>query len=343
MDNAKRNIHNSGPLGMLMKSGQIKKVSDNEIDANPITPNKTGSSYFKTQAGIEFSEHELLFIDPKECEPWKYANRQDDELGEMDDLIESIRINKQLQPALVRKHATPHDGLKYEVIFGRRRHIACLTLGIPFLAICKDISNVQDAIALQDAENKFRNDVSSYSNAMLYKKLLKDKVFKTEKEIAAKLRMSSSSFNDLMVYSRIPKDIAARLPNIHALSQNMALKIVSVLNKSDENHEKVLAIASEIGKTITSSLKLDRALESSKKESKELESCSPKIYMSATGQKLFTSKLDHKGNSSIVFKSDIANMIGMDDLCEAIKDYLEATLDNANPEFRIKQQSGAPD
>ena len=26
MDNSKRNVHNSGPLGMLMKSGQVKKI-----------------------------------------------------------------------------------------------------------------------------------------------------------------------------------------------------------------------------------------------------------------------------------------------------------------------------
>src|SRR3990167_5470152 len=99
MDNSKRNIHNSGPLGMLMKSGQVTKITDTEagetvVVEKPIAQ-KTGGLYFKTQSGIEFSEQELVYVDPKECEPWQYANRQDDELGEIDELIESIKANKQ--------------------------------------------------------------------------------------------------------------------------------------------------------------------------------------------------------------------------------------------------------
>ncbi len=184
MDNSKKNIHNSGPLGMLVKSGQVKKIEDTSapvalVKELPTNSQKTGSFYFKTQSGIEFAENELMYVDPNKCEPWKYANRQEDELGNMDELVESLRNNKQLQPALIRNHPNPHDGINYEIVFGRRRHIACLKLGMPFWAIRKDIPNIQDAIALQDAENKLRNDVSNFSNAKLYKKLLLDGIFKT--------------------------------------------------------------------------------------------------------------------------------------------------------------------
>ena len=120
MDNSKRNIHSSGPLGMLIKSGQIKKIED-EVQLEPSSKeqisvlNKTSGLYFKTQTGIEFTEHELIYVDPKECEPWKYANRHESEFGEIDELIESIKTNKQLQPALIRNHPTPHDDIKYEI------------------------------------------------------------------------------------------------------------------------------------------------------------------------------------------------------------------------------------
>ena len=58
MDNSKRNIHSSGPLGMLIKSGQIKKIED-EVQLEPSSKeqtsvlNKTSGLYFKTQTGIE--------------------------------------------------------------------------------------------------------------------------------------------------------------------------------------------------------------------------------------------------------------------------------------------------
>lgn len=336
MDNSKRNVHNSGPLGMLVKNGQVKKVdylnqqSEIQVNDDMNLNQKTGGSYFKTQAGLEFTEHELIYVDPKECEPWKYANRHEDELGDIDELVESIKANKQLQPALIRKHPNPHDGIKYEIIFGRRRHIACLRLGIPFLAIYKEIPNVQDAIASQDAENKFRNDVSNYSNAKLYQRLLKDGVFKTEKDLSQKLRLSSSTFNDLMAYAKIPDNIVKRIPNIHGLSKNIAIKIVHLLNKSDKNHEHVVAIADEIGKSITSPAKLESSIE--KFLGKIKKANSTKWYKSSSGKKLFTFMMDHRGAPCLVVNKELLDIIDIEKMCQCLSEHLETRL----------VQSGAP-
>ena len=328
MDNSKRNVHNSGPLGMLMKSGQVKKIeaADEEVvlkQAAPKTP-----SYFKTQSGIEFAEQELIYVNPEECEPWKYANRQESELGDIDGLIDSIKSNKQLQPALVRNHPNPHGKIKYEVIFGRRRHIACMRLGIPFLVIRKDIPNVQDAIASQDAENKLRNDVSNYSNAMLYKRLLSDNVFKTEKELSEKLRISYSTFNELMAYSKIPEDIVRAIPDIHALSKQLAVKIVQLINKSKDNYNKMLSIANQLGRTITSQAKLEKLFEEKtlqhKAESKS--SSNAKSYTSENGKKLFTFKSDYRGLPSIVLNKEIASFVNVEDMCKHVSNYLEQII-----------------
>ena len=330
MDNSKRNVHNSGPLGMLMKSGQVKKIEAAEEgfalkQATPKTP-----SYFKTQSGIEFAEQELIYVNPDECEPWKYANRHESELGDIDGLIESIKSNKQLQPALVRNHPEPHGKIKYEVIFGRRRHIACTRLGIPFLVIKKNIPNVQDAIASQDAENKLRNDVSNYSNAILYKRLLLDNVFNTEKELAERLRISYSSFNDLMAYSKIHEDIVNTIPDIHGLSKQLAVKIVQLLNKSKDNYNKMLSIANQLGKTITSQAKLEKIFDPKIETQTESNS---KAYTSLRGKKLFIFKEDRRGLPSIVLNKEIASIVNVEDMCEHVSSYLE----------KILEQSGYPD
>lgn len=328
MDNSKRNVHTSGPLGMLMKSGQVKKIEAAEEEvvskqAAPKTP-----SYFKTQSGIEFAEQELIYVNPEECEPWKYANRQESELGDIDGLIDSIKLNKQLQPALVRNHLNPHGKIKYEVIFGRRRHIACMRLGIPFLVIRKDIPNVQDAIASQDAENKLRNDVSNYSNAMLYKRLLSDKVFKTEKELSEKLCISYSTFNELMAYSKIPEDIVRAIPNIHALSKQLAVKIVQLLNKSKDNYDKMLSIANQLGNTITSLAKLEKIFEEKviPQNNEAKIAGNAKSYISVNGKKLFTFKSDYRGLPSIVLNKDIAGFVNVEDMCDHVSTYLEQII-----------------
>lgn len=328
MDNSKRNIHNSGPLGMLMKNGQIKKIETSEelpVEQTTFVNHKTPASYFKTQAGIEFSEQELIYVNPEECEPWKYANRQEQEFGDIDSLVESIKTQKQLQPALIRYHPAPHDNIKYEVIFGCRRLIACLKLGIPFLAIRKEIPNIQDAIASQDAENKLRNNVSNYSNALLYKRLLLDNVFKTERELADKLRFSTSTFNDLMAYAKIPEDIVNAIPNIHTLSKQLAIKLVQLLNRSKDNHVKILKIAGQLGKTITSQAKLEKMFEvkpkSSTKQTNTIHSAVS--YSTPTGKKLFTFKSDYRGLPSIVLNKDIISLINLEDMCHHFSSYLE--------------------
>lgn len=330
MDNNKRNIHNSGPLGMLIKKGQVKKIDDSnmsQLDTKVITrsrPNKM-SHYFKTQSGIEFTEHELIYVDPNECKPWKYANRQEDELGDMNELIESIRINKQLQPALIRLHPEPHDGVIYEIIFGRRRHAACLKLGIPFLVILKNISNIQEAIMFQDAENKFRKNVSHYSNAMLYKRLLDDCVFKTEKALADKLRISTSSLSDLMSFTKIPQDIVVAIPDIHSLSKSFALKIISLLNKSKNYHMKLLDLAPKIGTGITSPARLGKIIENHMANEKLInkQALKSKQYKSRQGEKLFTFKYDQRGTPSIAFNKEFAKGKDFNQLCNRIQMILE--------------------
>lgn len=329
MDNSKRNIHNSGPLGMLMKSGQIKKIEPSEELIPQQNNQKTSASYFKTQSGIEFSEQELIYVNPEECEPWKYANRQEGELGDIDGLIDSIKAHKQLQPALIRNHPAPHGKIKYEVIFGRRRYIACLKLGIPFLAIRKDISNIQDAIASQDAENKLRNDVSNYSNAMLYKRLLDESVFKTERELAEKLRLSYSTLNDLMAYSKIPHDIIKKIPDIHSLSKQLAVKIVQLLNKSENNHQKILNFAHQLGKSISSQSKLEKRMETKISESNNQSAISEsgaKYYSMTNGKKLFTLKSDRRGLPTLVLNKEIIGLFNFDEVCQQFSKYLEDIL-----------------
>lgn len=329
MDNSKRNVHNSGPLGILVKSGQVKKMAISSSPVDPSSQVSVATSYFKTQSGIEFTDNELIFVDPKTCEPWKYANRQEDELGEMAELIESIKCNKQLQPALVRKHPHPHNGIIYEVIFGRRRHLACLNLGIPFLVICKEISNDQDAIQVQDAENKYRKDISPYSNALLYQKLLNDGLFKTEKELAEKLRMPASTLNDLLVFSKLPIELVSKIPNIHSLSKNFALKLMNSLKQSPQSYSIVLEVAPLIGDVISSPAKFDLFLKKKLKISSSssiTEKTETKLFFSDKGEKLFTFKFDQRGSPCFVLHKKIMSHLNLANVCESIQNLLETHL-----------------
>ena len=326
MDNSKKNVHNSGPLGMLIKSGQIKNIdtTNNFQQETLITESsKELGRRFQTQGGIEFNENELIYIDPKICEPWKYANRLDDDMGDISELAASISENKQLQPALIRPHSNPHDKIEYEVIFGRRRHRACLLLNIPFLAIKKNIPTIQEAIVFQETENRERRNVSNYSNAILYKRLLEDQVFKNEKEMSEKIGVSLSKIYDILAYSKIPSQLATQIPNIHSLSNNLALKIAALLKQYPKKINEMIMIAPDIGKTINSPTSLESKLfETDKKISRTLLE-KPKIYKSSLGRKLFTLKKNQRGAICLELNKQTFPFLETEKMCEILKDYLE--------------------
>lgn len=336
MDHNKRNVHNSGPLGMLVKTGQIKKIDlfeDDELYLGNLRhvgleSLKSAGSYFKTESGIQFKENELVFIDPKLCEPWEYANRSNDEMGDLGALMRSIQENTQLQPAFIRLHPNPHDNIKYQVIFGRRRHAACLQLKAPFLVIKKDSLSLQEAIACQDAENKFRKDISNYSNALLYKKLLDEKVFKSKKELAEKLRISPASVNDLLTYAKLPKKIVDRIPKIHELSIYMSIKINRLLIDYPHTLNRLISLAPEIGKTIKTPSKLETAVMDKKRTINVLHGT--RAIQDETGVKLFSFRIDHKGIPSIVFHKELLDFVDFDLVCDEVKNIVKKQLHSLN-------------
>jgi len=328
MNNSKKTVHSSGALGMLVKTGQIKKIDSNQdVEQGGLQYagldrlKATASSYYSTEAGIVFKENELVLLDPKECEPWEYANRSEAEMGDIDELILSIQENGQLQPALVMTHPHPHDGIKYQIIFGRRRHAACLKMGSQFLVVKKDALSIQEAISCQDAENKFRKNVSNYSNALLYKKLLTNKAYKSEKELAEKLGLSASSLSELMTYVKIPKEIIQRIPNIHEVSSYMAVKIVRLIREEPDLVGKIIEIAPEIGRSITTPAKLEKEVRRTKSDAVEVPE-RIQITKSLNGKPLFTFKVDHKGSPSIVFPKDLLDAVDFESLCENLQEYM---------------------
>ena len=320
---------------MLIKSGQVHKVdssiAEDEHSSTKKDHKKKSASHFQTSSGISFTENELIYIDPKECEPWKYANRRGKELGKMDELIESIRTSQQLQPALIRSNKNPSNQKKFEIIFGRRRHIASLTLKIPFLVIYKHNLSDKEAILLQDAENKIREGVGYYSDAILYKTILNDGIYKSERELAKELRISRGSLYDLLSLTKIPEDIIDAMENPNTLSKNMALQIIKTLSDNDSTTLEILkSLAPKIGKTITSPSKLLHAIEDKKNnlgiQVKSIKrTTNAKQYKCSNGKKIFSFKYDRRGLPTIVFDKHIDSKLDMEHICKLLTNFIEQT------------------
>lgn len=173
--------------------------------------------YFSQQ-----SDHadKIVFLPTESCYLWEFADRPDDELGDIQSLADSIAGVGQQEPILVR----PKLNKTYEIIFGNRRWRACKLIGKEVLAIIKTISD-KDAARIQKEENENRKDISDYSKAISYKKMIDNGLFNTELELSQSLNISPQTLNDIFSYNRVPYEIASNIDGFKFLPRKLVVKL----------------------------------------------------------------------------------------------------------------------
>lgn len=117
-------------------------------------------------------------IDTKLILPWGPQDRLDPELTAVNsdepaesitDLVTSISESGQQIPILLRP-AKERDGY-FEVIYGRRRILACRQLGIPVKALIRTLDDTE-ALMAKGLENSSRTNLSFYERARFAKAIL---------------------------------------------------------------------------------------------------------------------------------------------------------------------------
>lgn len=309
MDNSKKKVHLSGPLGLMLESDDIEPIGSNLFRSNSM--------------GVDFTKNELLLVDPLACEPWKYANRLDDDYGDLSGLIDSIKNNNQLQPGLVRKHPNPHGKIKYEVIFGCRRRKACEKLNTKFLVIVKDDLSDIDAASYQYDENKKRNDSSNYSDALLYRRMLDAGLFDSERQLAQSIGESKSKVNELLTFTKIPNELIKVIPDIHTVPVYLAVKIYRIIKSNEENYKTMLAIAPKIGINIKSVADLEKFF-SDKKVATKVDKPDSMVLKDSVGSPVFSIKPDSKGCPVIKVSKKAAKACDLRDLYSHLKLFFES-------------------
>jgi ParB family transcriptional regulator, chromosome partitioning protein len=192
----------------------------------------------------------VLRLDPKKIRSSEFANRL--EAGLKDDdaefrlLKEDIRTQGQLDPIRVRP-APSGSGFEYEIIYGHRRHAACLALdreidgGFRIQALLDAASVDPKRLALQmHAENDVREDLSPYEYGRMYKSWLDAKLFATQGQLAAAVGRDDSPVSMYVQVAELPTPVLAAFADPREISLRWAPHLMKAL-KDDREH--VLAIA----------------------------------------------------------------------------------------------------
>lgn len=297
----KIDIRKQAVTGALIKdnTSDWKNIASKEIEDNKNLKGKI-DSLEKELANKNNSN--IIEIDPKKCRNWKYADRNQFELGNIEELAEDIKQNGQLQPAIIRKI----DSLDYlyEVIAGERRWRACSFSNINLKAI---ITNEDDAgcLVIQTSENKKKN-LSAYSLAVAYEKLMTDLNI-SQNELSRRLNIPKTSFSELMSFNKVPKKVWEAVEDMAKVKSKTAAFLSLICSKGDDYLAAVISFAPKIreGLGVDNLIKLIEKNLSNIKINKNYS----QVYEDKKGEVLFRITSEGKISLSkiIVKKIDINN------------------------------------
>lgn len=182
-------------------------------------------------------------LDPKLIVRSRWANRHALSFTdrEFDDLKKDIsEQGGNVQPIKVRR--MKGDAEKYEIIFGHRRHQACLDLGIDVSAIIDDLDDKHLFIEM-DRENRQRKDLRPYEIGCMYAKALDEGLFPSARKLAEEVGIDHSQLSKALSLARLPTDILNAFQSPLDLQYRWVTSLTDALQKDPEH---VLAVANAI-------------------------------------------------------------------------------------------------
>ena len=150
-------------------------------------------------------------LDPKLIAPGRFSNRIAESFsGEKfaSFLEEIVSAGGNVQPIKVRDAITPCGDVKYEIIYGHRRHRACLQAGLPVLAIIDNLDDHTMFIEM-DRENRGRADLSAYEQGKMYALALDTGLYPSLRQLALALDADPGNVSKALSLARLPDEIIA--------------------------------------------------------------------------------------------------------------------------------------
>jgi ParB family chromosome partitioning protein len=146
-------------------------------------------------------------IDPTSIRPSRWANRH--EASFATPAFESLKASIALaggnaQPILVREHLPD----QFEIVFGHRRHRACLELGIPVLAVVSEqsLGDIEVFLSMEQ-ENRERADLSPFEKGRSYVSALESGLFPSQRRLAEAVGVSHTWLRKSMLVAQLPEAV----------------------------------------------------------------------------------------------------------------------------------------
>lgn len=259
----------------------------------------------------------VRMLDPNRIQHSKWANRHPlsytspQFLRLKDDIAHAGR---NVQPILVRP--MPEKAEHYELIFGHRRHRACLDLNIPVLAVIWTEPLADEVfLALMDRENRERADLSPYEQGLMYQRAIDENLFRSNRQMAEALGVSHTWVRKALCVAQLPPAIIDCFPSPLEIQHRQAEQITSRL---ESDRRGILKRAERLrGQRLSSNEVVAQLLETAKPVARTQQA----ITLQETT--IGSVDADVKGAVSIKIKPGVVAPEHLKALAQAVTDFVE--------------------
>ncbi len=214
-------------------------------------------------------------LDARFVHPSKWMNRleesfcNDDFLALKND-IESSGGNVQA----IKVRETPGSDPKvYEIIFGHRRHRACLELGLPVLAVIENNISDIDLFKEMDRENRARKDLRPYEQGLIYKKVLNEKLFPSLRSLAQSIGVNAGLASRYVALASLPDVVIKAFESPLDLQYAWATKLSEVHTRYESEMIERAKLLCERAPRLNSTLVYQKLIEpTNQHEAKQVDS-----------------------------------------------------------------------
>lgn len=269
-------------------------------------------------------------LSPADIAPSKWANRHSDSFADAEFLALKEEIREaggvvqpiKVRPTRVLNGSTPDvGGAPYEVVFGHRRHRACLELGLPVLALIENVSD-QELFQQMERENRQRKNLSAWEQGCMYRQAIDGGLYPSLRRLAEAIDVDVSLVSKAVALARLPEGVVAAFASPLDIQFRWAAALSEVVQKDPEG---VLARAREISGAqggrlppaqVFAALSAPRALEATKKGSPEPS----EIFRD--GKKVAVLSMDRSGRHVVKFERGVLSEAKRRELIQTLEQLL---------------------
>ena len=122
----------------------------------------------------------------------------------------------------------------HEIVFGHRRHQACLELGLPVNAVTVDSMDDKALFEAMDRENRGRKNLSPWEQGRMYDQAIKQGLYPSLRRLSESLGVNLSDASRAVQLAKLPKEIVAAFASPLDLQVRWAKPLADVLQRDPE-------------------------------------------------------------------------------------------------------------